>query len=101
MWGEISEGLDIFRRLLLVYRFPCPRQIASLCPPCGKTAPRPPASSVKGVRFASVNANYAPLTARAARRRGPLGRAFVLLGSGTRCQGGQKTHPILRKKGKK
>src|SRR6516225_7859270 len=37
----------------------------------------PPAWSVKAVRFAPVNANYAALTARAAKRRGPPRRAFA------------------------
>jgi hypothetical protein len=32
---------------------------------------------IKAVRFAPVNANYAALTARTAKRLGPLGRAFA------------------------
>src|SRR5580704_10186541 len=32
---------------------------------------------IKGLRFAPINANPAPLTARAASRLGPLGRAFA------------------------
>jgi len=36
----------------------------------------PPACSVKAVRFAPVNANFAALTARTAERLGRLGRAF-------------------------
>src|SRR5258708_40217161 len=45
----------------------------------------PPASSVKGFRFGPVNANTAPLTARAAERLGRLGRAFVFYAPLRRC----------------
>src|SRR5882724_11916810 len=41
-----------------------------------KDCASPPACSVKAVRFAPVNANFAALTARTAKRLGRLGRAF-------------------------
>src|SRR5215469_7331031 len=37
----------------------------------------PPAFAVKALHFASMNANYAALTARAAKRQGPPRRAFA------------------------
>ena len=43
----------------------------------GQECASPLASSVKAVRFAPVNAHYAVLTARAAKRRGPPRRAFA------------------------
>jgi len=42
--------------------------LLSVCPSWQKPAPKPCASSVKGFRFAQVNTNGAPLTARTARR---------------------------------
>jgi hypothetical protein len=48
-----------------------------LFPP--KDCASPPASSVKALRFAPMNAHCAALTARTAKRLSRLGRAFVFL----------------------
>ena len=51
--------------------------IRLLLPFLPKECASPPAFAVKAVRFAPVNANYAALTARTPKRRGPPRRAFA------------------------
>src|ERR1700679_1743636 len=49
----------------------------------------PPACSVKGLRFAPINANPAPLTARAARRQPPLEGHLLFMHRSLRCLEGK------------
>jgi hypothetical protein len=45
-----------------------------------------------------MNATPVALTARMDRREPPLGRVFILLGSGLRCQEEQKTKNVKERK---
>jgi hypothetical protein len=53
------------------------RLVCSTALPSQRLRLDPPLLLIKGLRFAPMNADDAPLTAQAASRRGPLGRAFV------------------------
>src|SRR5258707_5202433 len=55
------------------------RVLPSGVPFLPKDCASPPASSVKALRFAPMNANYAALTAHAAKRAGRLGRALFFV----------------------
>src|ERR1700730_9162650 len=54
-----------------------------------KDCASPPASSVKALHFAPMNANSAALTAHAAKRLGRLGRALFFCAAKCRCAEGK------------
>src|SRR5260221_9480194 len=67
------------------------RVLPSGVPFLPKDCASPPASSVKALQFAPINANCAALTAHAAKRRGRLGRALFFVQQSAAAQKA-KTH---------